>query len=398
LEEAIGCERCHGLGSLHVAKRAEQQQSGIAAAQETIDHTIVNPAHLSRELAEAVCQQCHLRVSATVLLRGKGLSDFRPGLPLQVFRQDYTLADPDKSMTVVGHVEQMHRSGCYQGSSTFTCVTCHNPHGEPPPEERIAYYKSVCLGCHQPEQCTVDVARREQESADNNCLQCHMPTTPTDIPHLAFTHHRVGIHELRTAEKVDRGPSVLQAFLDDSQLNETERNRALGLAYLDLAIHEDNPLHRDHYQRESQRLLLKVFGADQADGVVLSALASLDFDMGLGEHAALARGALTDPTLDGLAHCNALFLAADGDFRQGRYAEAIAALEPLSRLRRHSLQWLLRAECENKIGNAPGVQAALLQAVAIDPGLTKVHSQLASRYRRQGNEERARYHELRATP
>lgn len=99
------------------------------------DFTIVNPAHLSRDLAESVCQQCHLRPSAVVPVRGRKLSDFRPGLPLQDFVQAYQLDAPDKPMTVVGHVEQLHLSRCYQASNSLTCVTCHDPHAEPRPEE-----------------------------------------------------------------------------------------------------------------------------------------------------------------------------------------------------------------------------------------------------------------------
>ena len=38
-------------------------------------------------------------------------------------------------------------------------------------------------------------APAERESLANDCVQCHMPHSPTDIPHLAFTHHRIGIYD-----------------------------------------------------------------------------------------------------------------------------------------------------------------------------------------------------------
>ena len=54
LEEAIGCERCHGPGRKHVAAR----ESGEAA-----NDPIVNPVRLEVDRREAVCAQCHLRTA-----------------------------------------------------------------------------------------------------------------------------------------------------------------------------------------------------------------------------------------------------------------------------------------------------------------------------------------------
>src|SRR5207248_2480763 len=48
--EAIGCERCHGPGELHVRR---QQES--ATEPGNLDDTIVNPSRLDPPLREAVC-------------------------------------------------------------------------------------------------------------------------------------------------------------------------------------------------------------------------------------------------------------------------------------------------------------------------------------------------------
>jgi hypothetical protein len=399
-EVSIGCERCHGPGALHVQRHSGKTPSASDNSN-SIDDTIVNPVHLSRELAEAICQQCHLRTSATVVSRGRTLSDFRPGLPLQDFRQDYSLEIPNKPMTVVGHVEQMHLSRCYQATNTFTCSTCHSPHGEPPADERESYYKSICLNCHQPEQCHVDEARRAKESPQNDCVHCHMPSSATDIPHLAFTHHRVGIHDQppskeKASIESDNRPGVLTPFLDLSKLSDIDQNRSLGLGYLDLAIHEDNTTKREQYQRQALTLLSEVHAAGLNDGVTDASLASLCFDLELDGALPFAQSALTFSDLGGMERSNALFLIADAHFRKGRYTDARDALLTASRLRRHSVQWLLKAECEKALGNPDGIEEALQMAVRINPRLVNIHQHLAEHFERKGNHERAAWHRRRA--
>ena len=50
-----------------------------------------------------------------------------------------------------------------------------------------------------------------------------MPRAPIDVPHLAFTHHRIGIHPPAgdAGEAPPRGPGVLQPFHDLSGLNDS---------------------------------------------------------------------------------------------------------------------------------------------------------------------------------
>ena len=401
IEETIGCERCHGPGELHVEKRS-LAATDPGESEDQVDHTIVNPRHLTRQLAEAVCQQCHLRGNATVVSRGRNIDDYRPGLPLEDFRQDYWLDSAEKEMTVVGHVEQMHLSACYQGSDRFTCSSCHSPHGEPPPEQRIAHYRAACLTCHAPEHCQVDPALLAKESAENDCTHCHMPTSDTDIPHLAFTHHRVGIHDLAARQDHGEGSGsaeaeaaigVLKPFFDFSRLSEIDQQRSLGLAYLELAMHQETRESTTHYQKEAFRLLTEVHDAGLTDSVADSALASLRFDFGLDGVAPLAQRVLQSNHLRGLERSNALFLIADDHYRQRRYPEAIMTLQELSTVRRNALQWMLRAQCEQALEHEPGVVESLLTAVSINPRNPTAHRFLANHFRKAGNASRAEWHE-----
>jgi predicted CXXCH cytochrome family protein len=398
-EAAIGCERCHGPGSLHLAKHGDRKPSRERAKEE-MDYTIVNPAHLTRDLAESICQQCHLRINATVIARGRKVADFRPGLPLVEFRQDYRLEVPDAPMTVTGHVEQMHLSKCYQKTSTFTCVTCHDPHGEPHPKEHVEYYRAVCLNCHEKQACKVTPAQLKRESPINDCITCHMPRSPTDIPHLAFTHHRIGHHaKTTTKEKTRPGNAhgTLSAFLDSPRMSELDRNWSAGIGYLEATNKATTPTQFEHYHQQAFSLLTKVRDAGLREATMEVTLARVKFDRGWNdearEHAELA---LKLDQLDGQDRCVAMAILADMYARNKQYAQAVEVLSQLVKLRWASQDWLLMADCQRGLGNQAGFLNALKTAARINPRNVKVQGFLANYYARQGDEERARYHKVRA--
>jgi Tetratricopeptide repeat/Cytochrome c554 and c-prime len=188
---AIGCQRCHGPGELHVAAR--ERLEPVAGP---VDATIVNPAHLEPTVREAVCEQCHLEGEARVVHRGRGVYDFRPGLPLELFWSVFVaVGDPGEGRRAVSHVEQMDQSGCYRGGTgadRLGCISCHDPHERVPPERRVAYYRGRCLQCHAQRGCSLPRAERLRQSAEDSCIDCHMPRYGTsDIPHTASTDHRI---------------------------------------------------------------------------------------------------------------------------------------------------------------------------------------------------------------
>jgi predicted CXXCH cytochrome family protein len=205
--EAVGCERCHGPGELHV----QRHQAGEKVAD--LDDTIVNPGRLAPPLREAVCQQCHLQGQQRILRRGRGTFDYRPGLPLHLFLSDFVrkpeYAEDNK---FVGAVEQMYASRCFQGSAgeaQLGCVSCHDPHERPGPDQKVAYYRKRCLNCHREEAaaeagaksapasrhkqrgCSVPAAVRRATDKDDSCIACHMPSTGSTINHTAVVDHRV---------------------------------------------------------------------------------------------------------------------------------------------------------------------------------------------------------------
>src|SRR5437588_3114686 len=203
----VGCERCHGPGELHVQARVNGEVAG------DIDYTIVNPRHLETHLRDAVCEQCHLQGEDRVRRRGQGPFDYRPGLPLHLFRSIFVrqggLNDIHKA---VGQVEQMYESRCYQASKgELGCISCHDPHSLPAADKSVAYYRDRCLQCHQEEgvrgqrlgvgehpagggmkACSLALPMRKKTQKDDSCIACHMPRSgSSDIVHTAVTDHRI---------------------------------------------------------------------------------------------------------------------------------------------------------------------------------------------------------------
>ena len=388
-EAAISCERCHGPGSLHAELHSNPKAETSPPAQE-IDFTIINPMHLPRELAEAVCQQCHVLGAGVVLNRGKRLADFRPGLPLEEFRLDFEPEADNIPLKVVGHVEQLHLSRCYTQSKTLTCTTCHDPHAFPRPEERVAYYRDICLKCHQAQQCTVAKEQLLHKSPDNDCTKCHMPYAATNVPHVAFAHHRIAVHE-RPFSAPSRpipaeGPgTVLVPFRDYVALGEMDRKRALGLAFLALAD-KNHSGRAAEFQNQAFKLLTAVHGAGLRDPVLLAHLSRLRFEQGQFGAALLAGSALDFPDIAGTERVTALFVIAADFLERKQYKDALAGFRELVTLRRDAVDWFMLAQCQSGLSNSASMVQALEMALRINPRLQDVRRSLAEHYRCRGDE------------
>jgi tetratricopeptide (TPR) repeat protein len=391
-EGTIGCESCHGAGSLHVDSRRSNASQGTGE-----DLTIVHPARLGRAESEAVCARCHLRGAATVMLRGRKLDDFRPGQRLEDFRIDYVPAAASDVMNVVGHVEQMRASTCYQKSDALTCTTCHDPHAPPAASERVAYYRNRCNDCHH-ELCGLPREERLVKDSQDNCVVCHMPQRPTDLPHFAFTHHRIGLHA--TALQADQSSASaghtpqLAPLGDGSHLSQFERDRGLGLAYLEFAERQNSDAARDDCLRHADRLLKSIEEAAGDDVDVLAGLAILSWQRNdLPRAKELAEQAAALGVHDSRAHANALLILADVQIHQGDRTAASETLQALTRLRRSSEDWLLLGRNRGAMGDLAGAAAAFRRAAAIHPFRREIHEMLAGTYIRLGDSAAAARHE-----
>jgi hypothetical protein len=207
-EVAIGCEACHGPGSVHIREVGRRRAPLPHGA---IDTSIVNPAKLSQRLANDVCMNCHQGGHTRVLQPGKDYTDFRPGTPLDVVAAIFKVPlkkeereEADKAQVLApvrGSLEMpswwknssLEMSRCYRASGEkLRCVTCHEVHNYPAEAEKAAYYRSKCLTCHSETSCKAPASERLGSKPSNDCAGCHMPKRPVGgIAHSESTNHRI---------------------------------------------------------------------------------------------------------------------------------------------------------------------------------------------------------------
>ena len=232
LQNGVGCERCHGPGSQHVAGQAK----------------MVNPAKLEPARRDSVCAQCHLSGEARVEKLGQPLAAFRPGDLLSTYANYFVLpGGRDAGVKATGYVERFAESRCKQASGDkLWCASCHDPHSVPAPAQRVAYFRQKCLACHtepHPSQTAAAFLR----GSGPDCIACHMPRErAVDGGHGVLTDH--GIPRKPRPTPPASGAWKLETFLGAGEPRET------GLAYAEIGLRTGNR----HQQDEAIRLLSPV--------------------------------------------------------------------------------------------------------------------------------------------
>lgn len=240
-QDGVGCERCHGPGSLHIQGKAK----------------MVNPAALSPPLRDSVCSQCHLTGQSRVARAGRSIENYRPGEALSDFVAVFVPVN-SSGFQVNSHVEKLGESACKRAAGDrLWCGTCHDPHTVPAASERAAWYRAKCLSCHQTSQC----------NRGFDCTGCHMPKSlAADANHGVFTDHSIP----RIPGNVRNQTAASWRLRGFSPADRGERE--LGLAYAEIGVRTAN---RDQ-QAEAIRLLTATLAGGDADAEAQIRLADLE--------------------------------------------------------------------------------------------------------------------------
>jgi predicted CXXCH cytochrome family protein len=189
----VGCERCHGPGSEHIA----DQTRG----------SIINPAHMDYVAANDTCIQCHSQGQpVSNPIEGKYYDwpvGYNVGLKLQSFwkLEDRTLGAPTNFLYYpdgTAHKNRMQGNDFVQSvmyRRGVTCSDCHDVHGTDNYAQLRKPADQICLDCHGPSSPNGPFTATLQEhthhkngSPGSECVACHMPTIETEGPPGTLVH------------------------------------------------------------------------------------------------------------------------------------------------------------------------------------------------------------------
>lgn len=374
-ELAIGCERCHGPGQLHVEVRSK----GTPLNGST-DLSIVNPARLPHWLADNICMQCHEQADARVLQRGRDFLDFRPGTPLNetvaIFKVPLRRGR-DAESPLLNHYYLMTLAKCYRASKGgMACITCHDPHQQPSAQESPAYYREKCFQCHTNGSCPLPLTTRLREVPPNDCAGCHMPKESLrTISHSALTDHRIVVSrgERYPDEAFERNPGSAELIHLNAEPGKAEPQvptLTMLLAYAQ--VRDTSSTYRQHYLE----LLDQVAGTEKDNIEVLDLLArhALDQAHPASTEAirdlsrAIQLGSTWPPDYDLLA----LLLA-----QASQFTEAISILEGGIALDPYTSSFYTSlAACYRSIGKKDEAVQVLREGLELFPGDVEMHGLL----------------------
>jgi len=398
VEAAIGCERCHGAGKNHSDKFRELVGNSAMKPATINDSLIVHPGKLERDLAEAICAQCHLQGDVVVDSPGKSVWDFKPGERFDKTRVIFKIeSSNEQEHTFVDHFDQLWQSKCYQESDSLTCITCHDPHHRNDEVRAREYQQTNCLKCHDDESCGIALPDRHLQN-ENQCVLCHMPKSASEVPHSATTNHQIRVHHQKpsAANKLtDTRLRRLGSPLNKPLVFSNDRTELLATAFwaLDTIKLAELP---SSAAEKTLADLLELNGQRNDDAMILSTIAQLARKKAesslneaqnrqviqnhwqiAGQYASQVLSSESSATGNRKA---ALEVIAAKQFSEGDFQNAASSYRELVRIRRSAIDWYNLGLCYGRLKQFAEAEQSFIQAIRIDGTYTPPYRSLSILY------------------
>ena len=184
----VGCEQCHGAGSLHVAAggysseskdkiisfrdRSSEEANGVCLSCHSKSDHVRNWFSSPHQAQDIKCIECHTIHGEN---HGKPGADFRsesPGIPRAIesrrLMSENCLRCHQKQNA---EADLPYHHPIREGK--MSCVDCHDPHGGSSGNGlKLSNGNTLCLSCHAEYQGPFTV---QHAPVNENCLKCHSP-------------------------------------------------------------------------------------------------------------------------------------------------------------------------------------------------------------------------------
>jgi predicted CXXCH cytochrome family protein len=189
----VGCEKCHGPGSEHVAH--------------PMRGNILNPARMDYVQASDTCIQCHSQGRPLTNPIEGNYYDWPVGFSVGLNLRDYWQLEESNlgQLTFThfpdgtGHKNRMQGNDFVQSvmyRRGITCFSCHDVHGTDNYAQLRKPADRLCMDCHGPmsmngpRTATLEEHTHHKEgSAGSSCIACHMPTIETTVADVKVRSH-----------------------------------------------------------------------------------------------------------------------------------------------------------------------------------------------------------------
>jgi predicted CXXCH cytochrome family protein len=189
----VGCERCHGAGSVHVEEKTRT--------------SILNPARMNHVQANDTCIQCHSQGQPLANPIAGKYYDWPVGYHVGLNLADFwKLEEHELGETTfthfpngTGHKNRMQGNDYVQSlmyERGVTCFSCHDPHGSENDAILRKPVNEICSSCHNPNSqagpraASIEAhTHHKADSTGSQCVACHMPRIEQTIANVNVSSH-----------------------------------------------------------------------------------------------------------------------------------------------------------------------------------------------------------------